>query len=133
MTFNEYNDLMGYDKPCTSKEYKEADAIYMMLDMDKQFFCEHYPQVKDNPIVTALADTAASREIVCNIKDELARKTAAVMLNVADHPSTAVESVEALEKAAIELVGREFCVKYKLTQDFALNEDDCAYLRDRLD
>ena len=55
MTFNEYNDLMGYDKPCEFEEYKEADAIYMMLDMDKHTFCAHYADMKDNLILLHLA------------------------------------------------------------------------------
>lgn len=132
MTFNEYNDLMGYDKPCEFEEYKEADAIYVMLDMDKQTFCVHYADVKDNLILLLLAEKVLSLEQYPRTALELARKAAEVMLNAADHPSTAVESIEALEKAAVELVGREFCVKHKLAQDIALNEDERAWLLERL-
>lgn len=135
MTIKEYSELMGYGGECPMEEYESANTAYMMAgDMDKQVFCREYRKVGGSPLVHELARTAATRDKSCSEEKAKGLQAAHGLLYEACRLREAGmgEFVEKIEGIAAMLVGRKYCVKWKLANKCPMGAADIEYVTENL-
>lgn len=128
MTQEEFNERTGLD--VSASEFSTIHQMYMYTELDKDSFCDEYVKHGKSDIVLQLMNeldktiyekgraNAALRQATT-----LAQTTAEMLIR---------KSVECLDNemydTAINLIGMEACVAYKLKEDIELTEADRNFL-----
>lgn len=132
MTQEEFNERTGLD--VSASEFSTIHQMYMYTEFDKDSFCAEYVKHGKSDIVLHLMN-----ELDRTISDKVCVKTdldQAVILAQTTAEMLIRKSVECLDNemydTAINLIGMEACVAYKLKEDIELTEADRHFLIDAI-
>lgn len=124
--FERLTDLM-VDEPT----FSHAEDIYLAAGaMTKEEVCR---EIKDHPFLL-------ESEVVAEIAHEFQEQRALAAKRLVDIEKLKAALLDACGLAdddstwrgAAELIGRAACIQYKLDNEFSLNVDDVAYIKENL-
>lgn len=122
MTREEFVQRTGI-RPC-DELWNEIHALYVVCGMDEATFCKDYKEHYESDIISRMETLALNKsngELLEaeGAKNELLRQTAYMLIRKADEHMD-----EELYNAAINIIGVEECIKYKLINDLELTKED---------
>lgn len=132
MTQEEFNERTGLD--VSASEFSTIHQMYMYTELDKDSFCAEYVKHGKSNIVLHLMNELGQTiyekgraNAALKQATTLAQTTAEMLIR---------KSVECLDNemydTAINLIGMEACVAYKLKEDIELTEADRHFLIDAI-
>ena len=125
MNQQEFIERTGYT-PATSDEYKRIEAMYMAAgDMDKDEFCREWKKMHDNPLFRKVYEQLELVSYMYNKQESVINKAFEMVLDKANE----VDAHEDFDEIACVLKLRKSVIRYKLTHNYELTEDDKEYIK----
>lgn len=132
MTQQEFTQRTGIE--VETMQYAAIEQVYMYTELDKDDFCADYKKHGDSVIISHLVNeldkiTYERGRAHASLKEykALMQDIAEMLIRKADEHMD-----EELYDTAINLIGIEACVAYKLNHDLELNKHDKEYILNAL-
>lgn len=128
MTQQEFTQRTGIE--VETMQYAAIEQVYMYTELDKDDFCADYKKHGDSVIISHLVNeldkiTYESGRAHASLKEykALMQDIAEMLIRKADEHMD-----EELYNSAINIIGVEECIKYKLINDLELTKQDKEYI-----
>ena len=115
-------------------QYAAIEQVYMYTELDKDAFCEDYKKHGDSVIISHLVneldkETYERGRASASLKayKDLMRGVAEMLIRKAED-----DIDEEMYNSAINIIGIDECIKYKLTNDLELTKEDKEYIYGKL-
>lgn len=128
MTQQEFTQRTGIE--VETMQYAAIEQVYMYTELDKDDFCADYKKHGDSVIISHLVNeldktTYERGRAHASLKEykALMQDIAEMLIHKADEHMD-----EELYNSAINIIGVEECIKYKLINDLELTKEDKEYI-----
>ena len=128
MTQQEFTQRTGIE--VETMQYAAIEQVYMYTELDKDDFCADYKKHGDSVIISHLVNeldktTYERGRAHASLKEykALMQDIAEMLIHKADEHMD-----EELYNAAVNIIGVEECIKYKLINDLELDKQDKEYI-----
>lgn len=128
MTQQEFTQRTGIE--VETMQYAAIEQVYMYTELDKDDFCADYKKHGDSVIISHLVNeldktTYERGRAHASLKEykALMQDIAEMLIHKADEHMD-----EELYNSAINIIGVEECIKYKLINDLELDKQDKEYI-----
>lgn len=115
-------------------QYATIEQVYMYTELDKDAFCADYKKHGGSVIISHLVNeldktTYERGRAQASLKayEHLMKGVAETLIRKAEE-----DMDEELYKAAIDIIGRNECIKYKLNNNLELDKQDKEYIKELL-
>ena len=112
----------------TPEAYNDIEMLYMRSgNLDKDTFCDDYKLHGGSKILAEIWKQFKIENAACDVYKKEHNAAAELLIKLADE----YDNDQAYEMA-VDMMGYNFVVKYKLENDMELTEKDKAYVLDHL-
>lgn len=132
MTREEFTQRTGMG--VETMQYATIEQVYMYTELDKDAFCADYKKHGDSVIISHLVNeldktTYERGRAQASLKayEHLMKGVAEMLIRKAEE-----DMDEELYKSAIDIIGRNECIKYKLNNNLELDKQDKDYIKELL-
>lgn len=132
MTREEFTKRTGME--VETMQYATIEQVYMYTELDKDAFCEDYKKHGDSVIISHLVNeldktTYERGRAQASLKayEHLMKGVAEMLIRKAEENMD-----EELYNSAINIIGLEECIKYKLINNLELDKQDKEYIIEKL-
>ena len=128
MTREEFTQRTGME--VETMQYAAIEQVYMYTELDKDAFCADYKKHGDSVIISHLVNEldkityeAGRAQASLKAYERLMKGVAEMLIRKAEE-----DMDEELYNAAINIIGVEECIKYKLINNLELDKQDKEYI-----
>lgn len=132
MTRQEFTQRTGME--VETMQYATIEQVYMYTELDKDAFCADYKKHGDSVIISHLVNeldkTTYERgraHASLKAKENLMKGVAEMLIRKAEE-----DMDEELYKSAIDIIGRNECIRYKFDNNLELDKQDKEYIKELL-
>ena len=132
MTREEFTQRTGME--VETMQYATIEQVYMYTELDKDAFCADYKKHGGSVIISHLVNgldkiTYESRRAQASLKayEHLMKGVEEMLIRKAEE-----DMDEELYKSAIDIIGRNECIEYKLNNNLELDKQDKEYIKELL-
>lgn len=128
MTREEFTQRTGME--VETMQYAAIEQVYMYTELDKDAFCADYKKHGDSVIISHLVNEldkityeAGRAQASLKAYERLMKGVAEMLIRKAEE-----DMDEELYNAAINIIGVEECIKYKLINNLEMDKQDKEYI-----
>lgn len=132
MTREEFIQRTGME--VETMQYAAIEQVYMYTELDKDDFCADYKKHGDSVIISHLVNELDKTTFERGRAHASLKEYKALMQDIAEMLiRKADENMdEELYNSAVNIIGIDECIKYKLTNDLELTKEDKEYIYGKL-
>ena len=97
----------------TGEEYAKVEAIYSVIQMDKDEFCKEWLKLKDNPLMKEIAEAARKLEVEKVEAEQVIRESKARIAAMTEAHQKELEKIGEQHKQHMEEFGRKMVVHFE--------------------
>lgn len=132
MTQQEFTQRTGIE--VETMQYAAIEQVYMYTELDKDDFCADYKKHGDSVIISHLVNELDSVTYERGRAHASLKEYKALMQDIAEMLIRKADEDmdEELYNSAINIIGLEECIKYKLANDLELTKEDKEHIIEKL-